>query len=131
MSHFSTIQAQFYNLHYLEKALNKLEIDYNRKEEICQTDKPQQDNTNLIVSQPNNHNIEFCWDGEQYKVITDVSYWTHDYSFEYFVQRITHQYASEVIVGQCRKAGYEPVKFIKNSDGSDTVTLQRWKSDEL
>jgi len=47
MSHFSTIQAQFYNLHYLEKALNKLEIDYNRKEEICQTDKLQQDNNNF------------------------------------------------------------------------------------
>ena len=55
-----------------------------------------------------------------------MSYWIQSYSVEGFLQRITNQYAGEVVVGECRKAGFEPVKFKQNIDGSNTVTLQRW-----
>jgi len=128
MSHFTTIQTRFYNLYYLEKALNKLDIDYKQKEARFEYDKStkNKNSTNLIIPQSNEHNIEFCWDGEQYKLVTDMSYWTQSYSVEGFLQKITNQYASEVVIGECKKAGFQPVKFIQNKDGSNTVTLQRW-----
>ena len=128
MSHFTTIQTRFYNLYYLEKALSKLDIDYKQKEAHFEYDKStkNKNSTNLIIPQSNEHNIEFCWDGEQYKLVTDMSYWTQSYSVEGFLQKITNQYASEVVIGECKKAGFQPVKFIQNKDGSNTVTLQRW-----
>ena len=126
MSHFTTIQTRFYNLQYLEKALSKLNINYQQDEKTLYLNDSKTNAINLVIPQSNDHNIEFCWDGEQYKLITDMSYWIQSYSVEGFLQRITNQYAGEVVVGECRKAGFEPVKFKQNIDGSNTVTLQRW-----
>ena len=115
------MKTRFHNVLYLEKALKRLNIVYEQK---ALTDS----NTSLIIPQKNNYDIEFCWNGTEYELIMDMSFWEQPYPIENFIDRIAQQYAGEVIIGESQKIGFQPVKYKQNSDGSNTLILERWNS---
>ncbi len=121
MSHFTTMKTSFQNLAYLEKALNKLEIRHSK-----QTSKDQEISSNLIISQSNGYDIEFAWNGQEYELIVDMSFWEQSCPVESFIDKVAQQYAGEVIVGESQKLGFQPIKYKQNIDGSNTVVLERW-----
>lgn len=127
MSHFTHIKTCFQNLSYLEKALNKLNISHkvykNQDLEKCSSN-----SANLVIPQSNGHDIEFTWNGQEYELIIDLSFWNQPYPIESFTGKVTQQYASEVIIGETQKIGFQPVKNQQNIDGSTTLILERWNS---
>ena len=125
MSHFTHMKTRFQNLFYLKKALNRLNITY--KEQPLNSDLSY---TNLIIPQTNNYDLEFCWNGDTYELIVDMSFWEQLYPIENFIDKIAQQYAGEVIIGESQKTGFEPVKYQQNSDGSNTLVLERWNNDK-
>ena len=124
MSHFTHMKTRFQNLFYLEKALNKLNIVH--KQEIINDSKSS--NINLIIPQSNNYDIKFCYNGQEYELVADISYWEQPYPVESFIDKIAQQYAGEVVIGESQKIGFQPVKYQQNSDGSNTLVLERWNS---
>ena len=119
MSHFTNMKTSFQNLFYLEKALAKLDI-IHQKQQI------ENSTPNLIINQSNGYDIKFCWNGQEYELVVDMSFWEQPYPVESFIDKISQQYAGEVIVGESQKLGFQPVKYQKNEDGSNTVVLERW-----
>jgi len=113
------MKTRFQHLFYLEKALNRLNIAHNKQKKI-------QNNSNLIIPQANGHNIEFSWNGQEYELIVDMSYWLQDYPIETFLDKIAQQYAGEVIIGESKKLGFQPIKYQQNQDGSNTLVIERW-----
>ena len=69
MSHFTYIKTHFHNLFYLEKALNKLNLVYKKKSA------DQSLNTDLIIPRSNREDIEFSWNGQEYELVVDKSFW--------------------------------------------------------
>nr|YP_010241855.1 hypothetical protein LWB66_pgp128 [Coscinodiscus wailesii]QTI82770.1 hypothetical protein [Coscinodiscus wailesii] len=128
MSHFTSMKTRFYNLFYLEKALNRLDIKHN-KQATVQKDKSSLED--LIIPQSNGHNIQFSWNGNEYELVVDMSYWVQDYPIETFIDKIAQQYAGEVIIGESKKLGFQPIKYQQNKDGSNTLVLERWNEDIL
>ena len=126
MSHFTYIKTRFQNLFYLEKALNKLNISHEKKRKTIDDSKSY--NTNLVISQLNGHDIEFVWDGQKYELVADMSFWEQSSPIETFIDTISQQYAGEVIIGESQKIGFQPIKYQQNSDGSNTLVLERWNS---
>jgi len=122
MSHFTHMKTRFQNLFYLEKALNRLNI-VNKKKSATQNS-----NTNLIIPQSNGYDLEFSWNGQEYELVADISFWEQAYPIENFIDRIAQQYAGEVVIGESQKIGFQPVKYQQNSDGSNTLVLERWNS---
>ena len=122
MSHFTHIKTQFQHLFYLEKALNQLNIVHKKKKSTDQFS-----NANLVISQSNGDNVEFSWNGEEYELLVDISLWKQTQSTKSFIDQIAQQYASEVIIGESKKTGFQPVKYQQNSDGSNTLVLERFK----
>jgi hypothetical protein len=116
------MKTRFQNLFYLEKALNRLNIVHKAKLAT------QNSNTNLIISQSNGYDLEFSWNGQEYELVADISFWEQAYPVENFIDRIAQQYAGEVVIGESQKIGFEPVKYQQNSDGSNTLVLERWNS---
>jgi len=55
-----------------------------------------------------------------------MSYWVQDYPIETFIDKIAQQYAGEVIIGESKKLGFQPIKYQQNQDGSNTLVLERW-----
>lgn len=119
MSHFTHIKTRFQNLFYLEKALAKINVSY-KKEEI------ESDNSTLIIPQSNGYNIEFVYNGQEYELVSDMSFWEQKYPVESFIDKIAQQYASNLIIGESQKIGFQPIKYKQNVDGSNTLILERW-----
>lgn len=126
MSHFTNMKTRFQNLFYLEKALNRLNIIHNKQKKIQNNSNIHSPNIDLIIPQANGHNIEFSWNGQEYELIVDMSYWLQDYPIETFLDKIAQQYAGEVIIGESKKLGFQPIKYQQNKDGSNTLIIERW-----
>jgi hypothetical protein len=123
------MKTRFQNLFYLEKALSRLDIEYE-KEDI-KSSSSETFNTNLIIAQPNGYDINFCWNGQEYELVVDMSYWKQPYPIESFIDKIGQQYAGEVIIGESQKIGFQPIKYQQNTDGSNTLVLERWNGNNL
>ena len=121
MSHFTNMKTSFQNLSYFQTALNKLKIKYQRQQLDTKFE-----NDSLIINQSNGYDIEFCWNGHEYNLVVDMSFWEQPYPVESFIDKVSQQYASEVIVGESQKLGFQPIKYQQNQDGSNTVVLERW-----
>ena len=126
MSHFTHMKTHFQNLFYLKKALNRLNIDFSQQNSTALNSDTSQ--TNLIIPQSNGYDIEFSWNGQEYELVVDMSFWEQAYPIESFMDKIAQQYAGEVVIGESQKIGFQPVKYQQNSDGSNTLVLERWNS---
>jgi hypothetical protein len=122
------MKTRFQNLFYLEKALNRLNIVHKQEQEILQNSNSSR--VNLVIPQLNGYDIKFCWNGQEYELVLDMSFWEQPYPIENFIDKIAQQYAGEVIIGESQKIGFQPVKYQQNSDGSNTLVLERWNSEK-
>ena len=129
MSHFTHMKTRFQNLFYLEKALNRLNILHKEKEK--NTNDLSSNNINLLIPQSNGYDIEFAWNGKEYELIVDMSFWEQPYPIESFIDKVAQQYAGEVIIGESQKTGFQPIKYQQNTDGSNTLILERWNNEKV
>ncbi len=83
---------------------------------------------NLVIPQSNNYNIEFFWNGQEYELVADMSFWEQPYPVESFIDKVSQQYASEVIIRESQKIGFQPIKYKQNVDGSNILVLERWNA---
>lgn len=129
MSHFTHIKTRFQNLFYLEKALNRLSISHKEQEKSLTN--PSSYHKNLIIPQSNGYDIEFAWNGQEYELVVDMSFWEQPYPIESFIDKISQQYAGEVIIGESQKTGFQPINYQQNADGSNTLVLERWNNEKI
>ena len=126
MSHFTNLKTSFKNLLHLEKALNKLDIPYKREKKVIEGNNSKLYNVNLVIPQSNNYDITFDWNGEEYELVLDASFWIQPYPVESFINKLSQHYANDVIITESQKIGFQPIKSKQHVDGSNTITLQRW-----
>ena len=131
MSHFTHMKTRFQNLFYLEKALNRLNIVYKQQENTVTTSNLENNNINLIIPQSNGYPIQFDWNGQEYELVVDMSFWEQPYPIESFIDKVAQQYAGEVIIGESQKTGFQPIKYQQNADGSNTLVLERWNNEKV
>ena len=126
MSHFTNLKTSFKNLLHLENALDKLEIPYKREKKVIEGNNSKLYNVNLVIPQSNNYDITFNWNGEEYELVVDASFWIQPYPVESFINKLSQHYANDVIITESQKIGFQPIKSKQHVDGSNTITLQRW-----
>jgi hypothetical protein len=121
------MKTRFQNLFYLEKALNRLNIVYNEQAETVSNSAQ----TTLVIPQSNGYDIKFVWNGHEYELVVDMSFWEQPYPIESFIDKVAQQYAGEVIIGESQKTGFQPIKYQQNADGSNTLVLERWNDEKV
>ena len=126
MSHFTNLKTSFKNLLHLENALNKLEIPYKREKKVIEGNYSKLYNVNLVIPQSNNYDITFNWNGEEYELVLDASFWIQPYPVESFINKLSQHYANDVIITESQKIRFQPIRSKQHVDGSNTITLQRW-----
>ena len=131
MSHFTHIKTRFQNLFYLEKALKRLDVTYKQEKKILANSDSKLYNVDLIIPQSNSYHIKFSWNSSEYELVADMSFWEQSYPVESFIDKVSQQYAGEVIIGEGQKIGFQPIKYTENNDGSNTVVLERWNAEKL
>ncbi len=126
MSHFTHIKTRFQNLRYLEKALNRLNINYQKAPKVEQTSTS--NHLTLRIPQRNGYDIEFAWNGKEYEMVMDISFWEQALPVESFMDNVTQHYAGEVILGEGQKMGFQLHESTPHFDGSKTLVLERWNT---
>ena len=126
MSHFTYLKTSFKNLLHLENALNKLSISYKTEKKLVERDNSKIYTTNLVIPQSNGYDIIFNWNGEEYDLVLDASFWIQPYPVESFINKLSQHYANDVVITESQKIGFQPVKSKQHVDGSNTIILQRW-----
>jgi hypothetical protein len=122
------MKTRFQNLFFLEKALNRLNIVHKELDTTTLNSESTAANVNLVIPQSNGYDIEFTWNGNEYELIVDMSFWEQPYPVESFIDKIAQQYAGEVIIAESQKIGFQPIKYQQNADGSNTLVLERWNN---
>jgi len=120
------MKTSFQNLFYLERALTKLHIIHEKENNLFENEKKEGNYTNLRIPQLNGHDIKFCWNQKEYELVVDMSYWNQPYPVTLFIDKITQQYAGEVIIAESKKIGFQAIKYQQNENGSNTLILERW-----
>ncbi len=127
MSHFSYIKTRILNLEYLKEALNQLGINFSSDNKTLTGYKTKALSTDLLIPQRNGYDIGFNWNGQEYELVADLSFWQQKWSTETFIEKVSQAYATQTILKESNKQGFESIKQISNRDGSTTVVLERWK----
>lgn len=122
MSHFSYISTKIQNIQYLKKALLNLDIQF-----VIQNSPVKLNNSNLVISQNNGYDIEFNWNGKEYELITDLSFWQQKWSVETFMDKLKQTYANETIVNESEKQGFQKIRQSNNNNGEISILFERWK----
>ena len=60
-----------------------------------------------------------------------MSFWEQPFPIESSMDKISQQYASEVIIGESQKIGFQPMNYQQNGDGSNIVILERWNNEKV
>lgn len=122
MSHFSYISTKIQNIQYLKKALLNLDIQF-----VIQNSPVKLNNSNLVISQNNGYDVEFNWNGKEYELITDLSFWQQKWSVETFMDKLKQTYANETIVNESEKQGFQKIRQSNNNNGEISILFERWK----
>jgi len=117
------------NLFYLEKSLERLNITFYQQEKNRANSKSY--HVNLTIPQSNGYDFEFAWNGQNYELVVDMSFWEQTYPIKNFIDKIAQQYAGEVIIGESQKIGFELINYEPNIDGSNTIILERWNNEKV
>jgi hypothetical protein len=78
------------------------------------------------MSQSNGHTNEFTWNGKEYELIVDRSFWEQPLTIETFLNKISETYAREFMLSQSKKLGFQVIQSVTNLDNSNTFILERW-----
>ena len=93
MSHFTKIKTKLYNLETLKKSLTDLNFSWLAGESKVRGYQGQTHSAELLIQQENNHDIGFKWNGTEYELVTDLMFWSQDYSVDKFLNRVNQRYA--------------------------------------
>ena len=127
MSHFSKIKTSLKDLVLLQKSLNDLGVNWNTEVHTVKGYRNQEHFANLVITQNNNYDIGFTWNGMEYQLVADLQFWQQPWSVDLFINKVTQRYAYHSIMKATKEKGFQTVEELTQENGSIRLTLQRWK----
>lgn len=126
MSHFSNIKTQIRNLDSLKSALTDLGIDWKGETKTVRGYQGNTRNAEVVISQENNYDIGFSWNGSEYELVADLEYWQQPLTVDGFLRKVTQRYAYNTVKNEAGKQGFHIAEEKNQEDGSIRLVVQRW-----
>ena len=126
MSHFSHIKTRLRNLEILQVALTDIDIEWQPGPAKVRGYQGQTCSVDLVIEQPNQHDIGFAWNGQEYALVSDLQFWQQPLSVDGFLQLITQRYAYQTVLHETTQQGFEVAEQQQREDGSIRLLVQRW-----
>jgi hypothetical protein len=127
MSHFSNIKTKIRNLNSLTAALSDLGIEWKDGDNTPVRGYQGDTRTaQAIVEQENGYDIGFCFNGEEYELVTDLQFWQQAWSVDRFINKVSQRYAYHTVMEQATKQGFQVAEEKNQQDGSIRLVVQRW-----
>ena len=107
MSHFTKIKTKIYDLEIFKKSLSDLNLEFTTENLEINGYNNQKTSADLIIRQKNNYDIGFKWNGTEYQMVTDLMFWSQDYSVDKFLNQINQRYAYNAILNLSGKENFQ------------------------
>ena len=127
MSHFTKIKTKLYNLETLKKSLSDLNLDWTVSNTEIRGYQNTKHDAELVITQDNKYDIGFKWNGTEYELVTDLMFWSQDYSVDKFLNRVNQRYAYNSVIGVSEKEGFQFTQTETVEDGSIRLVLRRFR----
>ena len=124
MSHFSCITTKFYNARVLKKRLSDLDITWVASNKKAQDYKTKMYELEIIIRQESKYDISFRWNGNEYELVTDLMFWSQDFSVVKFLNRISQRYAYNLLMETSETKGIQLTQIETAEDGTIQVMLK-------
>nr|YP_009396736.1 hypothetical protein [Ophidocladus simpliciusculus]ARW65922.1 hypothetical protein [Ophidocladus simpliciusculus] len=133
MSHFSKIKTNITNLDILTKTIRQLGFNYSYLNSQIDLNSTYSllDMKNILVYDSYSKNtplFSFVWNSHEYNLVVDLQANNIDIDINYFMDRLSQQYAYNIVVEKSNSNGFHKVNEIVGDDGSIKITLQRWSN---
>ena len=126
MSHFSTIKTKLKDRDALLKALlvMGLPVDVNKELE----NPVGHEHTKVHCDITLGTDIGFRWNRntESYELVTDIQTWNHPVPPKRMIDKITQEYATEIITREVKKKGFEVEKKVNSLENKVEILATRW-----
>ena len=126
MSHFSTIKTKFKDHDALLKALEVLQYDVTVEQKLKNPIDHNHEELHVQVAVGNDIGFRFNETSKAYELVTDLQTWDRPIPVERFLQKVSQQYAEEVITAQALKDGMQIESRKVDADGSVELTVSSW-----
>ncbi len=126
MSHFTKIKTKLYDRSALEKSLSDLNLQWQPVVSKVRGYKNQEHEAELVISQENNHDIGFHWNGAEYELVTDLMFWTQKYSVDKFLNQVNQRYALNLITKLGEEKSFQFVESENRQDGAIRLLLRKF-----
>jgi hypothetical protein len=128
MSHLTCIKTSVRDLLTLQRALTQLSLDWEKAYTPIKLHNSQSENLNvdLIIHQTNNFDIGFVFNGEEYILLADKSFWVLPWSVELFLDKVNQAYALNLLNDELTKIGFTTCNFIKTEEGNIDFVSEKW-----
>ena len=71
--------------------------------------------------QQKKYDIEFLWNGKEFELATDLSFWEQDLSVDEFLERLVKNYTYQAICNETENLGFKKI-----NEENDVILLERW-----
>jgi hypothetical protein len=128
MSHFSNIKTKIRNLDSLKAALKDLDVDWKEGPGIVRGYQGDTHQADLVVTQSNDYDFGFSWNGSEYELVADLQYWQQPLTVDGFLRQVTQRYAYNTVINETSSQGFKVTEQAENQDGSIRLVVQRWSA---
>ena len=126
MSHFTKIKTKLYNLETLKRSLSDLNIEWTSEKQEITGYKDQKQVVELVVTQKNNYDLGFKWNGNEYELVADLMFWDQKFSVNKFLNQINQRYAFNLITKVSEEQNFQYVEAENQQDGSIRLLLRKF-----
>ena len=113
MSHLSKVKTSLKEISFLKKSLTKLNIPFNVESTL--------DDLETLSIPQQKSNIEFSWNGHEYELSTDLSFWQQRVPVDEFLNQVTQTYTYFSVLEETEVLGFEKVSADEN-----VILMERW-----
>ena len=126
MSHFSTIKTKIKDRDSLLKALQVLEYDVEVAQKLENPIDHEHEEVQVHVAVGNDIGFRLNPSTQTYELVTDLQTWDKPIPVERFLQKVSQQYAEEVLVKEAIAEGMQVESRKVNNDGTVELTVTTW-----
>jgi|TARA_B100000768_G_scaffold115424_1_gene106832 hypothetical protein len=126
MSHFTRIQTSISDLATLQSVLTQLEVSWEKVNTPLRGYLNETHRAELVIHQPNSIDIGFAFNGKEYELIADLSFWQQPWSMNLFLDKVNQMYASELLNNELTNLGFATVSYVKTENGTIDLIADKW-----
>jgi hypothetical protein len=124
MSHFTSIKTNITEFDLLIKTLDNLEISWKKKNTITNFYNNESQQCEIVIKQPNNHEIGFVKIDSVYQLVYDESFWQQTLTINNFKNKLNTYYSLNLITKNLTKEGFEVIdKITQTNYGNVKIKL--------